>query len=241
MGLRVATLVNLSFVGGDRARRSGGRFSATARARAPFPDGIRRFGTWAPLLIPFYIPRGAEWDKAWTGAEALSHGGARCPGAVRRCAVAYALAGVAMALTARSVIAAPRRAKDARPPPPGARRRARRRSAIIAERLSFNNGAVGVELMRDGRGAAFVMGGGARRLRRSTSSAARSIRCSRAAISSTSARTARRRGRSASSRRAAPATIASTIPPITGSPSPTRSAGSTATMEVAPDPRRARS
>ena len=35
------------------------------------PEGIRRFLTWAPLLIPFYIPRGADWDFVWTHAEAL--------------------------------------------------------------------------------------------------------------------------------------------------------------------------
>ena len=29
------------------------------------------FGTWMPLLLPFYIPAGADWDKAWTGAEKL--------------------------------------------------------------------------------------------------------------------------------------------------------------------------
>jgi cyclic beta-1,2-glucan synthetase len=69
MGLRVATLVNLSFVGGDMADESAARFlGARGRSRA-IPEAIRRFGTWAPLLIPFYIPRGAEWDKAWTAAE----------------------------------------------------------------------------------------------------------------------------------------------------------------------------
>ena len=70
MGLRVATLVNLSFVGGDMADEGSARFlGAQGRGRA-IPEAMRRFGTWAPLLIPFYIPRGAEWDKAWTGAEA---------------------------------------------------------------------------------------------------------------------------------------------------------------------------
>jgi len=38
------------------------------------PVGIRRFFTWAPLLIPFYIPRGGDWDYAWGGAERLAHG-----------------------------------------------------------------------------------------------------------------------------------------------------------------------
>ena len=49
MGLRVATLVNLSFLGGDRADEAAARFIGhNARTRA-IPDGIRRFGTWAPL------------------------------------------------------------------------------------------------------------------------------------------------------------------------------------------------
>lgn len=74
MGLRVATLVNLSFVGGDMADERAARFlGANARSRV-IPEGIRRFGTWAPLLIPFYIPRGAEWDKAWSGAEVAAKG-----------------------------------------------------------------------------------------------------------------------------------------------------------------------
>ena len=46
--------------------------SARRRRAAPFRKGIRRFGTWAPLLLPFYIPRGAEWDKAWSAAEHMS-------------------------------------------------------------------------------------------------------------------------------------------------------------------------
>ena len=76
MGLRVATLVNLSFLGGDRADEAAARFVGHHGRTRAIPDGIRRFGTWAPLLIPFYIPRGPEWDKAWTGAETLARGGA---------------------------------------------------------------------------------------------------------------------------------------------------------------------
>ncbi len=69
MGLRVATLVNLSFVGGDMADESAAHFlGAKGRSRA-IPEAVRHFGTWAPLLIPFYIPRGGEWDKAWDAAE----------------------------------------------------------------------------------------------------------------------------------------------------------------------------
>ena len=96
-GCRVATLVNLSFLGGDRADEAAARFVGHHGRTRAIPDGIRRFGTWAPLLIPFYIPRGAEWDKAWTGAETLAHGGAPMPGAVRTLAFAYAASGAAIA------------------------------------------------------------------------------------------------------------------------------------------------
>ena len=71
MGLRVATLVNLSFVGGDLADERAARFVGKAQVSRAVPVGLRRFGTWAPLLLPFYIPRGPAWDKAWTGAEQL--------------------------------------------------------------------------------------------------------------------------------------------------------------------------
>ncbi len=71
MGLRVATLVNLSFVGGDRLDEAAARFVGhTARCRV-IPEGIRRFATWAPLLIPFYLPRGADWEYAWGRMETL--------------------------------------------------------------------------------------------------------------------------------------------------------------------------
>ena len=71
MGLRVATLVNLSFVGGDVLEEKASRFLGKAQKSRVIPDGIRRFGTWAPLLIPFYIPRGAQWDQAWGAAERM--------------------------------------------------------------------------------------------------------------------------------------------------------------------------
>ncbi|MBY6240133.1 GH36-type glycosyl hydrolase domain-containing protein [Methylosinus sp. Sm6] len=72
MGLRVATLVNLSFVGGDIADEKAARFIGKAQKSRAIPEGLRRFGTWAPLLLPFYIPRGAEWDSAWSAAERMS-------------------------------------------------------------------------------------------------------------------------------------------------------------------------
>jgi cyclic beta-1,2-glucan synthetase len=72
MGLRVATLVNLSFVGADILDEKAARaIGYSARTRC-IPEGLRRFGTWAPLLIPFYLPRGAEWDYVWSRSEVLS-------------------------------------------------------------------------------------------------------------------------------------------------------------------------
>ena len=155
MGLRVATLVNLSFLGGDRADEAAARFIGhNGRTRA-IPDGIRRFGTWAPLLIPFYIPRGPEWDKAWTGGEALARGGAPMPDAVRTLALAYAASGLAIA--AASVAAYLKERAKVGPAGlwlEGAPFELARRP----DRFAFNNGAVGLEIQRDGRGAAFVMG-----------------------------------------------------------------------------------
>jgi cyclic beta-1,2-glucan synthetase len=155
MGLRVATLVNLSFVGGDRADEAAGRFLGHAARTRVIPDGIRRFGTWAPLLIPFYIPRGAEWDKAWTGAETLRNAGGPLPGPVRVLAIAYGVAGIVMALVALMIASRAREKRGAAGP---ALAGAPDVLSELPHSFSFNNGAVGVELQRDGRGAAFVMG-----------------------------------------------------------------------------------
>ncbi len=70
MGLRVATLVNMSFTGGDALDEKTSRFMGHSARSRVIPEGLRRFATWAPLLIPFYIPRGADWDYAWSTAEA---------------------------------------------------------------------------------------------------------------------------------------------------------------------------
>ena len=77
MGLRVATLVNLSFLGMDRLDEKAARFVRPPATARYIPEGVKRFTTWAPLLIPFYIPVGAEWDWAWKHSEAIqesSHG-----------------------------------------------------------------------------------------------------------------------------------------------------------------------
>jgi cyclic beta-1,2-glucan synthetase len=155
MGLRVASLVNLSFLGGDRADEAAARFVGHRGRTRAIPDGIRRFGTWAPLLIPFYIPRGAEWDQAWTGAETLAKGAAPMPEPVKTLAFAYAAAIAIMAAASLAILAKVRQRFGTPAPwlkgaPPELARR--------PERYVFNNGAVGLEILRDGRGAAFVMG-----------------------------------------------------------------------------------
>ncbi len=71
MGLRVATLVNLSFIGMDRLDEKVARFIGPDAAARYIPEGVKRFTTWAPLLIPFYLPAGAEWDKVWNDSQAM--------------------------------------------------------------------------------------------------------------------------------------------------------------------------
>ena len=71
MGLRVATLVNLSFLGMDKLEQRLARSLAPAATSRCIPEAVKRFTTWGPLLIPFYIPRGKDWDRAWSTAEAI--------------------------------------------------------------------------------------------------------------------------------------------------------------------------
>ena len=71
MGLRVATLVNLSFIGMDDLDKKFARFTGK-EGLSVIPEGVKRFMTWAPLLIPYYIPRsGADWDYAWNKALSI--------------------------------------------------------------------------------------------------------------------------------------------------------------------------
>ncbi len=71
-GLRVATLVNLSFLGMDTLEQRLARFLSPAATARCIPEGVKRFTTWVPLLIPFYIPRGQDWDYAWSQAESIA-------------------------------------------------------------------------------------------------------------------------------------------------------------------------
>lgn len=73
MGLRVATLVNLSFLGLDRLDEKVAKLIGPAAAQRYIPEGVKRFCTWAPLLIPFYLPRGNDWDKAWNTSIAMQN------------------------------------------------------------------------------------------------------------------------------------------------------------------------
>jgi len=70
MGLRVATLVNLSFLGMDKLDERLAKFLSPSSTARCIPEGVKRFTTWAPLLIPFYIPRGHDWDVAWEKSNA---------------------------------------------------------------------------------------------------------------------------------------------------------------------------
>lgn len=72
MFLRVATLVNFSFVGMDMLDEKIARLYGHSFRTRVIPQGLRRFVTWAPLLIPFYLPRGSEWISAWTAAEKIA-------------------------------------------------------------------------------------------------------------------------------------------------------------------------
>ena len=179
MGLRVASLVNLSFLGGDRADEAAARFVGhNGRTRA-IPDGIRRFMTWAPLLIPFYIPRGTEWDFAWTGAEKLARGGPM-PEPVRTLGLAYAGV-IALSAAAAGAVVVRERRKTGRPAP-GSKARRPSSPAIrdptcstTARSASRSFATAGARPSSWARSAAAAA---------STSFAARSIRCRRTDTSS---------------------------------------------------------
>lgn len=104
MGLRVATLVNLSFVGGDALDEKAARWLGHAARTRVVPEGIRRFLTWAPLLIPFYIPRGAEWDQVWGQAEALARSDDPILPAVVTLLIGYRIAAALLALSVARLI-----------------------------------------------------------------------------------------------------------------------------------------
>ncbi|HTK73932.1 MAG TPA: hypothetical protein VL371_01675, partial [Gemmataceae bacterium] len=71
MGLRVATLVNLSFLGMDKLEERLSRFLSPAATARCMPEAVKRFTTWAPLLIPYYLPRKENWDRAWDESQRI--------------------------------------------------------------------------------------------------------------------------------------------------------------------------
>ena len=151
MGLRVATLVNLSFVGGDVLDEKAARFLGKAQISRAIPEGVRRFGTWAPLLLPFYIPRGAEWDKAWTAAEQMS--------AMRPPSYLYLLSGyliyvgvLALALVLFLLLQLARAGKIALPGVTGPG------GAPGSQPLRLTNGLITSEFFEDGQGATTIEG-----------------------------------------------------------------------------------
>ncbi len=71
MGLRVATLVNLSFLGVDRLDERCAKFVGPEATARFIPEGVKRFTTWAPLLIPFYLPKGEQWAQVFSMGTAI--------------------------------------------------------------------------------------------------------------------------------------------------------------------------
>jgi cyclic beta-1,2-glucan synthetase len=71
MGLRVATLVNLSFLGMDRLDERCAAFVGPEATARFIPEGVKRFTTWAPLLIPFYLPKGEQWEQVFSAGRLI--------------------------------------------------------------------------------------------------------------------------------------------------------------------------
>lgn len=109
MGLRVATLVNASFVVGDVLDERAARWLGHGARTRIIPEGIRRFATWAPLLIPFYIPRGAEWDKVWSEAEHIRTSALPLLAPVKTLLLAYSTLAVGAAILTAAFFISKRR------------------------------------------------------------------------------------------------------------------------------------
>ncbi len=155
MGLRVATLVNLTFIGGDRLDEVAARFAGHAGRTRVIPEGIRRFATWAPLLIPFYIPHGADWDRAWTGAEAIGRTHPPVADAVWTIVAVYGLALFGAGLAFRAISRAWNGARaSSAPMRPGTPARMR----TGPKSFGLANGHMTTTIGVDGRGHTAVTG-----------------------------------------------------------------------------------
>lgn len=150
MGLRVASLVNLSFVGGDRFDEWAARFVGHRARTRSLPEGLRRFATWAPLLIPFYIPRGRDWDYVWGGAEQLGDSGGEILPAVSLLLVGYAVA--ALLAIVVGIVMARFMAKRTASVPLGAGQKA-------PPAFTLANGIYALQCFQDGRSASRVFSG----------------------------------------------------------------------------------
>ncbi|MCX7630401.1 MAG: hypothetical protein N2038_09135 [Geminicoccaceae bacterium] len=154
MGLRVATLVNLSFVGGDVIDEKAARFLGHSARTRCIPEGVRRFATWLPLLVPFYLPRGAEWDAVWSGAEQLRGAAAPLLPAVGTALVGYAFASGLCCLVLAILYNELARARRIRQPRP----RTQPGVGWAPDRpWLLSNGRYTVELAADGRGFSRVL------------------------------------------------------------------------------------
>ena len=154
MGLRVATLVNLSFVGGDALDEQAARFLGVGSRARVIPEGIRRFATWGPLLIPFYIPRGADWDYAWTQAEAVRAADTSLLAPVSSVLVGYSFASLALGLAVAVVLGRERsRRREARLDPA----RHADLAPVRESEFKIGNGTYTLELTRGGLGFSRVV------------------------------------------------------------------------------------
>ena len=99
MGLRVATLVNLSFIGLDRLDERFAAFVGRDASARFIPEGVKRFTTWAPLLIPFYLPAAAQWEQVFSAGSAIqARQASATPGLMSLLIAALVMAGIVTVL-----------------------------------------------------------------------------------------------------------------------------------------------
>jgi len=147
MGLRVATLVNASFVVGDVLDEKAARFLGHSMRFRSVPEGIRRFATWGPLLIPFYIPRGAEWEYVWNRSDVVRAEGLALSPPVASVVSAYVTATGVMLLLCFAVMI--RRRLGPRDVLPTLRAS---EGPVLTREFSLGNGVCSLGLRGDGCG-----------------------------------------------------------------------------------------
>ena len=145
MGLRVATLVNLSFLGMDRLEQRLARFLAPAATARCIPEGVKRFTTWGAAADPLLHPprRGTGITPGARPRPSSSREPARTARHARRAAVARS--------AARSWPARPS-SRARRSSRRSARLQAPLRIAIASSTWSLSNTEYEVTLRRGRRG-----------------------------------------------------------------------------------------